>query len=218
MSVTDNFLNTQKEIPEGIDIVIVSKFQEAESIMQIYNCGHRMFGENKVQEILRKKPMLPDDIQWHMIGHLQTNKVKYIAPYISIIHSIDSLKLLIEINKEAVRNERTIDCLLQFYIATEESKFGLDIEEAHAIIESESFKTLNNVHICGVMGMASFTNDLQIVRNEFSELHNIFNEFKNKHFKNDNCFRHISMGMSNDYHIAIDEGATILRIGSKIFS
>ena len=217
MNISENYKNLTKDIPKGINLIVVTKFQEKESMLEVYNKGHRDFGENKVQEIIRKSEILPKDIKWHMIGHLQTNKVKYIAPYISMIHSVDSLKLLKEINKQAQKSDNIINCLLQFYIATEETKFGLDINEATLILESEEIKTFNNIRICGVMGMASFTDNKNLVRTEFKELVNIFNQLKSKYFKNDNYFKEISMGMTNDYAIAIEEGSTILRIGSKIF-
>jgi PLP dependent protein len=211
------FLSIQNEIPSGIQIVVVSKFQENENILSVYNVGHKIFGENKVQEIIRKREMLPQDIQWHMIGHLQTNKIKYIAPFISMIHSVDSLKLLQEINKQAAKHNRIIECLLQFYIATEESKFGLDINEAKALLSSTDFANLNNIAICGVMGMASFSDDMQLVRKEFKSLKHSFEVLKKEYFNNDDTFKHISMGMTQDYHIAIEEGSTMLRIGSAIF-
>jgi len=211
------FLSIQNEVPSGVEIVVVSKFQEKENILSVYNVGHKIFGENKVQEIIRKRELLPHDIQWHMIGHLQTNKIKYIAPFISMIHSVDSLKLLQEINKQAVKHNRIIECLLQFYIATEESKFGLDLNEAKQMLSSDEFKELQHVRICGVMGMASFSDDMQIVRKEFKSLKDIFEALKIEYFNNDADFKHISMGMTQDYHIAIEEGSTMLRIGSAIF-
>ncbi len=217
MSAAQNFLNIRKQIPQETEIVVVTKFREINEIMEIYNARHKIFGENKVQEIIRKRELLPADVRWHMIGHLQTNKVKYIAPYISMIHSIDSLKLLSEINKQAKKNNRIIDCLLQFYIATEETKYGLDLTEAIQIIESEELNNFNNVHICGVMGMASFTDDMKLVRSEFQNLKAIFDKLKMEYFQTNTFFNHISMGMTNDYQIAVEEGSTILRIGTKIF-
>ncbi len=217
MSVTENFLQLKNEIPVNIQLVAVTKFQEKEQIMQVYNTGHKIFGENKVQEIIRKNEQLPDDIHWHMIGHLQTNKVKYIAPFISMIHSVDSIKLLSEINKQALKSNRVIDCLLQFHIATEETKFGLDLNEAEEILKSDEFKKFKSIRICGIMGMASFSDDLQLVRKEFKTLTHIYNVLKDGFFKDNSDFQHISMGMTNDYHIAIEEGSTMLRIGSRIF-
>jgi PLP dependent protein len=218
MSVSDHFLSLKKELPQDIQIVVVTKFQEKEPVMEVYHTGHRIYGENKVQEIIRKREFLPDDIQWHMIGHLQTNKVKYIAPFIQMIHSIDSLKLLKEINAQALKRSRIIDCLLQFHIATEETKYGLDMSEAKMIIESDEFQQMKNVNIAGVMGMASFSDDLNLVRFEFRNLKTYFDDLKQKYFSETPTFHHISMGMTNDYHIAVVEGSTMLRIGSKIFN
>ena len=164
-----------------------------------------------------KHRVLPDDMNWHFIGHLQTNKIKYIAPFVTLIHSIDSASLLEAVNKEAAKKERVIDCLLQFHIAQEETKFGLDLEEAKSLLESESYKNLKNIRICGVMGMATFTDDTNQVRNEFKSLKNIFDFLKENYFKDDAAFKEISMGMSDDYPIAIEEGATMVRVGSKIF-
>ncbi len=217
MSVQSNFLILRDEVPESIEIIVVTKFQEKDTVMQVYNTGHRAFAENKVQEIIRKREILPHDIQWHMIGHLQTNKVKYIVPFIHMIHSVDSLKLLKEIHTQAEKHNRVIDCLLQFHIATEETKFGLDKAEAKQIIESETYGKMKHIRIVGVMGMASFSDDIELVRNEFRNLKLIFQDLKHKYFLQDHFFQHISMGMTNDYHIAIEEGSTMLRIGSKIF-
>ncbi|HQI69450.1 MAG TPA: YggS family pyridoxal phosphate-dependent enzyme, partial [Bacteroidales bacterium] len=167
MNIKDNLSELLKTIPSDVKLVAVSKTQPVADILCAYNAGQRIFGENKVQELAEKKAMLPSDIQWHMIGHLQTNKVKYIAPFVSLIHSVDSLKLLAEINKEAVKNGHIIDCLLEIHIASEESKFGLTIEKARELLLSENYNTMNNVRICGVMGMASFVNDMDVVRQEF---------------------------------------------------
>lgn len=218
MSISDNLNEVKKNIPEGVKLIVVTKFQEAENIIKAYNCNQRDFAENKVQEIIRKKDDLPKDINWHMIGHLQTNKVKYIADFISMIQSVDSLKLLEEINKQAKKHNRVIDCLLQFYVAKEETKFGLSLEEAIEIIESPVLKTLENITICGVMGMASFTDDMSIVEKEFDELREIFTYLKANHFKEKPEFKEISMGMSGDYQLAIKKGSTIVRIGSIIFN
>jgi len=185
--------------------------------MEAYESGHRIFGENKAQELISKQPKLPSDIQWHFIGHLQTNKVKYIAPFVSLIESVDRLKLLREINKQANKSERIIDCLLQFHIATEDTKFGLNMDEAKEMLDSESYKSMKNVRICGVMGMATFTEDEEKVRAEFKNLKNIFTQLKTKYFGEAEHFREISMGMSGDYQIAVEEGSTIVRIGSLIF-
>ncbi|MFH0865665.1 MAG: YggS family pyridoxal phosphate-dependent enzyme, partial [Bacteroidota bacterium] len=193
------------------------KTKPAERILEVYNCGQKVFGENRVQEIIDKQPQLPADIEWHFIGHLQTNKVKYITPYISMIQSVDSLKLLQEINKEALKNERVIKCLLEMFIAEEDSKFGLDYEEVVAIIKSAEFNKMQNIKICGVMGMATFTDDMEIVRKEFRLLKNYFYKIKSEYLKNDTAFKEISMGMSGDYIAAIEEGSTMVRIGTAIF-
>ena len=185
--------------------------------MEAYDAGQRIFGENKVQEIVEKHALLPPDITWHFIGHLQTNKVKYIAPFISLIHSIDSLKLLTEVNREALKNNRIIECLLEFHIATEETKFGLNYPEAISILKSDVYKQLENIRITGLMGMSSFSEDFALVRNEFRTLHTHFISLKNRYFSQTESFRHISMGMSGDYQIAIEEGSTLIRLGTIIF-
>lgn len=185
--------------------------------MAAYNVGHKIFGENKVQDLVTKYETLPKDIEWHFIGHPQSNKVKYIAPFISLIHGVDSLKLLKVINKEAAKNSRTVNCLLQFHIATEATKFGLSINEAREILKSEAFQNLKNIDIVGVMGMATFTEDKNQIRNEFGTLKNIFNLLKNEYFSASKKFVEISMGMSNDYGLAVEEGSTMVRVGSKIF-
>ena len=186
-------------------------------IQAAYDAGQRDFGENKAQDMAAKFPQLPQDIRWHFIGHLQTNKVKYIAPFVSLIHAADSLKILKEINKQAVKNDRVIDCLLEFHIAKEESKFGLDMKTAESILQSEEYQQLKNIRLCGVMGMATYTDDTEQIRNEFRHLKAIFNQLKDNYFKEAAHFKEISMGMSGDYPIAIEEGATIVRVGSKIF-
>lgn len=217
MSIKENLLKLNEEIPSNVKLVAVSKTNPVEKILEAYQCGQKVFGENRVQELIEKQPKLPDDIEWHFIGHLQSNKVKYIASYISMIHSVESLKLLQEINKEAQKKNRIINCLLEMYIAKEETKFGLDYEEAVAIIESEEYKKMQNIRICGVMGMATFSEDTELVRNEFKDLKTIYHQLKSKYFCEDKCFREISMGMSGDYTIAIEEGSTIVRIGTAIF-
>jgi pyridoxal phosphate enzyme (YggS family) len=205
------------QLPEHVQLVAVSKTKPVSVIMHAYKAGQRVFGENKVQELQAKYPEMPKDIRWHMIGHLQTNKVKYIAPWIDMIHSVDRMKLLRTINKEAAKAERTIDCLLQFHIAEEDTKFGLDMKEAEQMLESESFQDFKNVRIRGVMGMATFTEDMAQVRREFKHLKSIFDQLKSRFFSDTDAFSEISMGMSGDYKIAIEEGATIVRIGSTIF-
>lgn len=198
-------------------LVAVSKTKPVEAIMDLYRSGQHDFGENKVQELREKQAVLPKDIRWHLIGHLQTNKVKYIAPWIHLIHSADSLELLKEINKQAEKNGRVVDCLLQIFIAAEETKFGLNRDELFELLNSESVKQLNHIRICGLMGMATNTDNFNQVRNEFMGLKNLFDELKRIYFADAEYFKEISMGMSSDYKIAIEEGATIVRIGSLLF-
>lgn len=202
---------------KGVSLVAVSKTHPPERILAVYESGQRVFAENRAQELLEKYEVLPKDIQWHLIGHLQTNKVKYIAPFIAMIHSVDSLRLLEEINKQAGKNNRIIDCLLQFHIAVEETKFGLSEPEACALLDSPLFPKLLNIRICGVMGMASFSDDEHLVRSEFRQLHAIFSRLKQAYFADKPWFREISMGMSGDWEIAIAEGSTMIRVGSLIF-
>ncbi|OFX44187.1 MAG: YggS family pyridoxal phosphate enzyme [Bacteroidetes bacterium GWA2_30_7] len=217
MNIVENLKNLKKNLPENVKLVAVTKTHPIEKILEIYNSGYKIFGENKVQELVQKYESLPKDIEWHMIGHLQTNKVKLIAPFVSLIHSVDSLKLLKEINKEAIRNNRIIDVLLEIYIATENTKFGLSQEEASEILKSNEFKLLTNIQICGVMGMASYTENTSIIKDEFENLKNIFLYLKENFFNEIAHFKDISMGMSNDFQIAIDAGSTIIRVGSLIF-
>ena len=204
-------------LPAGVRLVAVSKFKPAEDIAALYQHGQRVFGENHAQEMKAKHEVLPQDIEWHFIGHLQTNKIKYIAPYVSLIHSIDSFDLLKEVNKHAVKNNRVIPCLLQFHIANEETKFGFTFEECEAMLNDPGFIELKNVEIHGVMGMATFTDNMEQVREEFQHLHQIFQELKTIYFAQNPDFKEISMGMSEDYPIAIEEGSTLIRIGSAIF-
>ena len=199
------------------NLIAVSKTKPVEKILSVYQEGQRIFGENRVQELVDKVDKLPADIEWHMIGHLQSNKVKYIAPFVKMIHSVESLKLLKEINKQAKRSDRTIQVLLQFKIAEEFTKYGLSLQEAGEILESETYQAMKNIRICGVMGMATFTNDEFQVRSEFKTLKSIFDNLKENYFQNDPNFKEISMGMSGDYKIAIEEGSTMVRIGSLIF-
>jgi len=217
MSIAENFRNVSSTIPKDVKLVAVSKTKPNSDILEVYKAGHKIFGENKVQELVRKSEELPGDIEWHFIGHLQSNKVKYIAPFISLIHSVDSLKLLGAIDKEGKKNNRVISCLLQFHVAKEETKFGLDLDEATEILESSEYKNMEFVKITGVMGMATFTNDEEQIRSEFLNLKNIFNNLKSKFFKEKDTFKEISMGMSDDYLIAIEEGSTMVRVGSNIF-
>lgn len=217
MSITDNLNHIRKQIPAEVTLVAVSKTHPIESLMEAYTAGQKVFGENKVQELTTKQLVMPNDIEWHFIGHLQSNKVKYIAPFVSLIHSVDSLKLLAEINKEGRKNNRVIPCLLEFYIASEETKYGLDLTEAEAILENESFKSFENVSIAGVMGMASYTDEETIIQHEFKQLAIYFQYLKSKYFMDNNGFKEISMGMSGDYLLAIEAGSTMVRVGSSIF-
>ncbi len=217
MDVQANLKNILKDIPPHVRLVAVSKTKPVEMIQAAYEAGQRDFGENKAQDMAAKFPQLPQDIRWHFIGHLQTNKVKYIAPFVSLIHAADSLKILKEINKQATKNDRVIDCLLEFHIAKEESKFGLSMEEAESILQSDEYQKLQNIRLCGIMGMATYTTDTEQIRNEFRKLKSIFDQLKGNHFKEADHFKEISMGMSGDYSIAIEEGATLVRVGSRIF-
>lgn len=198
-------------------LVAVSKTKPVTKILEIYEAGQRIFGENRVQELASKYEEMPKDIEWHMIGHLQSNKVKYMAHFVAMIHSVDNFKLLKEINKQAVKHDRIINCLLQFKIASEASKSGFDMSDAETMLRDPEFHTLSNVQICGVMGMATFTDDEQQVRREFQTLKAIFDQFKQSHFAEQANFKEISMGMSGDYRLAIEEGSTMVRIGSLIF-
>ncbi|NVK64300.1 MAG: YggS family pyridoxal phosphate-dependent enzyme [Flavobacteriales bacterium] len=207
----------RKELPEDVTLVAVSKTKPVADIQTAYDAGQRIFGENKVQELTDKHEVLPKDIEWHFIGHLQRNKVKYMAPFVSLIHAVDSFKLLKEIDKQAKKHDRVISCLLQFHIADESSKFGLNLEEAQNILSSNEFIELHNISIVGVMGMATFTDDTEQVRDEFRTLENYFNVLKSHFFKYNDAFKEISMGMSGDYPIAVEEGSTMIRVGSSIF-
>ena len=215
--IQENLDIVRATIPLNVTLIAVSKTKPVSDLQQAYDAGQRVFGENKALEMRDKHQELPEDIKWHFIGHLQTNKIKYIAPFVTLIHSIDSASLLEAVNKEAAKKERVIDCMLQFHIAEEETKFGLDLEEAKTLLESDAYKNMKNIRICGVMGMATFTDDVNQIRNEFKSLKNIFNILKENYFQNEDCFKEISMGMSDDYPIAIEEGATMVRVGSKIF-
>jgi len=216
--LSENLQKIQVQIPQSCMLLPVSKTKPLALLQEAYNLGIRMFGENKVQELVDKSDALPKDIQWHFIGHLQTNKVKFIAPFVHLIHAIDSLKLLKEINKRAIQNNRIINCLLQIHIAEESSKFGLSPEGLFDLINNEAFKNLQNIKVVGLMGMATNTSDLQKVRTEFKNLKTLFEQLKKDHQSEKNMeFSEISMGMSNDYPIAIEEGSTIVRIGSLIF-
>ena len=215
--IAQNLARIKATFPSQVCLVAVSKTKPVIDLQVAYDAGQRHFGENKVQELCDKYELLPKDICWHLIGHLQTNKVKYIASFVHLIHSVDSLKLLAEIDKQAQKNKRVIDVLLQFHIAEEETKFGLNLFEANELLFSSEFKSFKNIRVVGVMGMASFTEDVSIVQKEFASLKGIFEELKNSFFKEDASFKEISMGMSGDYELAIEEGSTIVRVGSSIF-
>jgi pyridoxal phosphate enzyme (YggS family) len=218
MSIQNNLRSIQASLPEKVTLVAVSKTKPVSDLMEAYEAGQRIFGENKIQEMTEKWEAMPKDIQWHMIGHVQTNKVKYMAPFVSLIHGVDSLKLLQEINKQAQKNSRIIDCLLQVYIAEEESKFGLDEKELEIIFQfiQEEKNEMNHIRIVGLMGMATFTNNTAQVEKEFSRLKTIFDSYSNLNTKN--CqLNTLSMGMSGDYQLAIKCGSTMVRIGSSIF-
>ena len=205
-------------IPSHVTLVAVSKMRTAAQIQTLYDAGQRVFGENRPIELKDKYEILPQDIEWHFIGHLQTNKIKQIAPFVSLIHSIDSFSLLQEVNRHAEKHHRVIPCLLQFFIAQETTKYGLTWEECIEMLESPVFKTLKNISISGVMGMATFTNDKVLIREEFKKLHHYFTQLKAHYFVNHPDFKEVSMGMSDDYAIAIEESSTIVRIGSAIFN
>ena len=216
MSIKENLLKIESSLPENVTLVAVSKTKPVADLMEAYNAGQRIFGENKIQEMTEKWEQMPKDIQWHMIGHIQTNKVKFMAPYVSLIHGVDSLKLLEEINKQAIINNRIIDCLLQIHIAEEETKFGLNEDELKELLTSELFKNLNNIKIIGLMGMATFTENQNQIKKEFTHLKSIFDNYKQ--LKTENCqINTLSMGMSGDYQLAIACGSTMVRIGSSIF-
>ena len=213
MTISENLKKFKEELPKDVTLVAVSKTKPVSDLMEAYHAGQRIFGENKIQEMEAKWQEMPKDVEWHMIGHVQRNKVKYMAPFVHLIHAVDSLKLLKEINKEAIKNNRTINCLLQIKIAEEESKFGLDEADAASLLASEAVKKLQNVKIVGLMGMATFTEDEKQIAAEFQKLKKLYD-----HFKIDNSELSIlSMGMSGDYKIAIENGSTMIRVGSAIF-
>ncbi|MBO6532161.1 MAG: YggS family pyridoxal phosphate-dependent enzyme [Muricauda sp.] len=213
MSVKDNLTKITSELPEGVTLVAVSKTKPNEDILEAYEAGQRIFGENKVQEMVQKWEDLPKDIEWHMIGHVQRNKVKYMAEFVSLIHGVDSPRLLKEINKQAKKHDRVIPCLLQIHIAEEDTKFGLDEKELNELVDSDEFKTMEHIKIVGLMGMATFTEDMDQVRREFAQLKSLYDDLRTK-LTDINI---LSMGMSGDYTVAIEEGSTMVRIGSSIF-
>lgn len=213
MEISENIKKYKEELGDSVTLVAISKTKPESDILEAYKAGQRVFGENKIQEMAEKWENLPKDIQWHMVGHVQSNKVKYMAPFVSLIHAVDSLKLLKEIDKEAEKNNRTIDCLLQIKIAKEDTKFGLDTDEAKEILSSDALKELKNICIIGLMGMATFTEDEAIVKGEFDYLRSVYDNIK----KEQPQFKVLSMGMSGDYKIAVTCGSNMVRIGSAIF-
>jgi pyridoxal phosphate enzyme (YggS family) len=218
MSIAENIRSLKNELESiQVKLIAVSKTKPVEEILEAYNAGQRVFGENQVQELVEKYEQMPKDIEWHLIGHLQTNKVKYIAPFITMIQSVDSIKLLQEINKQAIKNKRVIDCLLQVYIADEETKFGLGFDEVIELLRSEEFAELKNIRIRGLMGIATNTDSEKQIKDEFYELDTFFDGIKQSYFRKEDSFDELSMGMSSDYKIAIETGATMVRLGSTVF-
>lgn len=217
MAITEKIKAINQSIPSTVRLIAVSKYHTNEEILQAYHSGQRIFGESKAQEVVYKYNELPKDILWHFIGHLQSNKIKYIAPFITLIHSVDSPKLLRNINKEAQKINRIIPCLLQIHIAKEQTKYGFSIDECERFLNSDELASLKNIELHGVMAMATHTDDEEEIRGEFKQLKELFTHLKSKYFPNNYNFKEISMGMSNDYKIAIEEGSTLIRVGSKIF-
>ena len=217
MSVAEQITRLQKELPEGVNLLAISKYQPIEAIQEAYDAGQRMFGENHIQEMAAKAASLPKDIQWHFTGHVQTNKIKYMAPFVNLIHAVDSFRLLREIDKHAAKHERCIDCLLQIHIAQEDTKYGLTVDECRQLLTNEPWRELQHVRITGLMAMGSNTDDMEQVRNEFKQIKILFDELKEKFFPDEPSFCQISEGMTDDYPIAIEEGSNIVRIGSMIF-
>lgn len=217
MNIADNLQQVLNELPGGVRLVAVSKFHPNEAIEEAYRSGQRVFGESKVQEMTAKYESLPKDIEWHFIGHLQTNKIKYIVPYVALIHGIDSYKLLVEVNKQAEKAGKVVNCLLQLHIAEEETKFGFSFDECRDMLAEGEWKTLSNIQLCGLMGMATNTDDNEQIEKEFCSLSSFFKEVKDSWFADTEAFRELSMGMSHDYHQAIAAGSTLIRVGSKIF-
>ncbi len=216
-SIRERLQAIRSTLPEGVQLLAISKYYPVEAIMEAYDAGQRDFGENKAQDLVAKQQQLPDDIRWHFTGHLQSNKIKYIAPFVHLIHSVDSLQLLKEINKHGVKTGRTISCLLQIHIAQEETKFGFSTEECLAMLASEEWKELKNIHIRGLMCMASNTDDKEQIAKEFATVKSLFDEIRDRWFDDDSEFDTISAGMSDDYLTAVAAGSTCVRIGSSIF-
>lgn len=217
MSIAEQILRLKHELPDGVELLAISKYQPADAIQEAYDAGQRMFGENHIQEMAAKAAILPSDIEWHFTGHVQTNKIKYMVPFVSLIHAVDSFRLLREIDKHAARNNRIIDCLLQIHIAQEDTKYGLTMDECRQLLANEPWRELQHVRIVGLMAMGSNTDDTAQVRQEFHQIKLLFEELKSCYFSDRPSFCQISEGMTDDYPIAIDEGSTIIRIGSMIF-
>ena len=217
MPIGEQITRLRKELPEGVSLLAISKYQPIEALQEAYDAGQRMFGENHIQEMAAKAASLPKDIQWHFTGHVQTNKIKYMAPFVNLIHAVDSFRLLREIDKHAAKHERCIDCLLQIHIAQEETKYGLTVDECRHLLSEEPWRELQHVRITGLMAMGSNTDDMEQVRDEFRQMKQFFDELKSIHFAGSPSFCQLSEGMTDDYPIAIEEGSTIVRIGSLIF-
>lgn len=217
MSVSDQITRLRKELPEGVSLLAISKYQPVEAVQEAYDAGQRMFGENHIQEMAAKAALLPKDIEWHFTGHVQTNKIKYMAPFVSLVHAVDSFRLLREIDKHAAKHGRYIDCLFQIHIAREETKYGLTVDECRSLLATEPWRDLHHVRIVGLMAMASNTDDREQVRDEFRQMKRLFDELKEAYFAHEPSFCHLSEGMTDDYPIAVEEGSTIVRIGSMIF-
>lgn len=215
--ISDQIKIITETLPDGVELVAVSKFHPVEALKEAYDAGQRIFGESRVQEISQKRLLMPDDVQWHFIGHLQTNKVRQLVPYVSLIHSVDSIKLLESINAESARIGKVVDVLLQLHVAQEETKFGFTCEDCVDLVDKGVLDRLPNVRVCGVMGMATNTDDMVKVREEFKSIKNVFDTLKQRYFADKPYFKEISMGMSDDYHIAMEEGSTLVRIGTTIF-
>lgn len=217
MYIVEQIKRLRSELPEGVSLLAISKYQPIEALQEAYDAGQRMFGENHIQEMAAKAAVLPKDIAWHFTGHVQTNKIKYMASFVSLIHAVDSFRLLREINKHAAKHDRIIDCLLQIHIAQEDTKYGLTVEECRELLATEPWRELTNVRIVGLMAMGSNTDDMEQVRGEFRQMKQLFDEVKTTYFADDSSFCQLSEGMTDDYPIAIEEGSTIVRIGSMIF-
>lgn len=217
MYIAEQITRLRNELPEGVNLLAISKYQPIEALQEAYDAGQRMFGENHIQEMASKAAVLPKDIAWHFTGHVQTNKIKYMASFVSLIHAVDSFRLLREINKHAAKHERVIDCLLQIHIAQEDTKYGLTIDECRELLATEPWRELANVRIVGLMAMGSNTDDMEQVRGEFRQMKRLFDELKDTYFADEPSFCQLSEGMTDDYPIAIEEGSTIVRIGSMIF-